>query len=601
MPTEAELYQQFQREKEAKLRAQFEAEKAAKQRSYKKDDIGALDQFGLGVAESALKLGNVLGIVDDKKVQDLSQYNQGSGWSTAGNIAGEIAGTAIPGGLAGKAAIKVLPKALQVAKGAIPSAVRLAGAGAAGGAAGEAMVGRDPVSGAAGGALFGPAMGALGHGADALWTGAKKLTAGARGRATEELKNLFGDRVPMVTEELRNLSPYVEGEVVTAGKAANANIPELKVLEEGARSRPGGARFTAADEANRQARLRAVEQHAVPGRPAQQAGPNEPVAYSPLEQARKAETDPLYAAAKMDEVKVTPSLRETLTGAQVEGARRKGERAYSQAQTNAAVAGRPVPPSTHIPGPRSYPRTTIGELQPVKNEMSARIKQLEGATDAASINERNNLIEARRQLSDQMKRQSKKYAKASDKYAEHMKLQNQADVAEQLVTALRNPVGNETRAAYQSAMENAPRTLKRAGVPRYDRIEEVATPQQMADYRNVGNSVQREANYLGLDAPSGLVPEFLSPYEKIEGALPPIFSQAVTTAKKILNKVGRRSDEQVQQIIADAIYNPQQMDVLLNSMSPSDAGKFISALRKAGGGTTGAITGTSFYSPQTEE
>ena len=74
------------------------------------------------------------------------------------------------------------------------------------------------------------------------WPGVRAhedVFGGTAGAATKRLRTFLGDRADAAVTALRNTRGMVPGEMPTAGRAASANLPELKALEEAAMRSPG--------------------------------------------------------------------------------------------------------------------------------------------------------------------------------------------------------------------------------------------------------------------------------------------------------------------------------------------------------------------------
>jgi hypothetical protein len=523
-------------------------------------------------------------------------------------VVSDITQTLLPGAGAYKGAAALV----GAGPGILRAAGRNIGGGAAAGAASNAALDQDIGEGALYGAALGPVVAGAGNAAKAVYQAGARTFGGAANRAADELRHALGPRTAAAVNALRNLHGNVAGEMPTAGRAASAELPELKILEDAARQKPGAERYLLRDQQNEAARLAAVERHAAPGREGVAAGPGQPVPLSPANEARLQQTRPMYEQADPDRVVVTPELRALLDGAEVSPIAGRGARSFSQDQTNAFVGGRQIPrgpvegvaPTPAIPARKDAlgvtivpevsavpgkPAThSIQDLQSVKDQLTSQINKLTGS-DLASVTRRGQLTEARNQLTQQMSEQSPAYAAANTAYRDLSAPINQAAVAKELVGALRNSKGTEQAGAFLSAMENAPQTIKRAGVPRFQQIQQVATPGQMSDYNAVAASLRREADYAGLQAPEGILPRYMSPLEKIAQRTPGVFSQIATIGRSALKQIGRQSDEQVFKVLNDAMLDPNKMADLLERIPPAQRTQFLDLMRSSG--ANGAITG----------
>lgn len=535
--------------------------------------------------------------------------------SSLGEFAGEMALTAFPAARAAGAISSVprIGKALAD-PGFLRAVARYGLEGAAGGATANAMTGNDVGEGAAAGALFGPVIGGVGRAASGVAGMVQDLTGGAIGRATKDVHNIFDGKVDEAISALKALRGHVPGEMPTAGAAASARLPELKALEEAARTRPNASGLLQRDAQNEAARLKVLQDIQEPGIRGDTIDGKIPM--SRAEQFRADVTRPIYDKASADRVELTPEIRELLLGREAQPAIGRGERSFGQAQTNARVAGNSVPvgelpgatrrnPTRVVRNPETgeevavvnnspfmpdYGSRSVGELQRIKGQLDKEISSLASSQDGASRLKASQLMEARNQLESELRNQSGTYSLAQTIFKNLSAPQNQADVAGVLANALRNPSGAERPAAFLGAMENAPRTLKRADAsPRFERLDQIMSPEQMSGIRGVQRSLQREAEYNNLKAPSGVLPETLSVGQQIENTTPQMLHAWLTALRSGGRMLARQSDKSVQAIVDKAMQNPSDLVKILEDVPPQQRSAIINLLRETQG--TGAVTG----------
>ena len=525
----------------------------------------------VGAGKSVADVGRTFGLLkDDAKEADAALTDDTAGM--IGNVAGEVAMTAVPGGAAYKAATAVprLAKATSLAG----RTARMAAGGAAAGAAGEAVMGRDPLEGAAIGAAAGPV---LEHGltlATRGLKGARNLLGGAETAAAQKVQRTFDDPAAAAAR-LDALQPEVPGERLTTGMAASPEYPEFKVYEQIARRSPQARELLSADEANQAARLALLEPTAARARPGT-ATTNRPVPDSPAEAARRAATAPLYDRAQRSVVTLSPETEAMLMAPEAERMVRSGQLSYAQ-----SVANDPRLPS---PGAWSDPDNgmpavfNISELQAIKKELSDEIARV--APNDRSLAHRLNQV--RQALTREMEAQSPNYREATAKYRVLSQPQNRGEVMQQLINAAESPAGVERATAYLRALREAPGTIKRGtGDTRFQQLEQVMTPGQMKRIQAVERSLRRQAEYDALPVQESIVPKTKSAFEKIEDVLPPVFSQAITTVRRALRVVGQRSDEEVDRIINKAVADPAEFSQLLKLVPPGERMKIINLMTEA--------------------
>lgn len=449
-------------------------------------------------------------------------------------------------------------------------------------------------SGAGVGAAISAALGPAGYVGKKLWGIGRNLASGTQGQVSNYLAEIFGGSPERakVAERLLALKSGVTGERPTSGMASvigGEPIPALKAMEEGARNRPGmSAEFAVRDAANEAARARPFDVIAAIGRrkPAEQGMPINP---SKIESVRKGITSPLYNEAGKDIIPVDSQLLATLGGAEVQPAARRAGTSLDQAIANAVSAGKTPPPGytqpkvtpapegtpywaqNPAPKPTVEPATiSINALQRVRTEIDKDISALSGTTDSAGATKLAQLKVARSQVDGWMRNKSPKYAEAQDTFKDLSVPQNQADVAEVLLKALQSPSGVERAAAFGTAFRNAPQTITKAGVPRFEELGQVFSPTQMKWANAVKESVGNEGKYAALKSPQSILPEVKNSIDSIREASPNWLNVAMTTFHKVMAKAGGRLDSQSQSIIDGLMLEPSKLAVFLNKATPSE-------------------------------
>ena len=517
-------------------------------------------------------------------------------------------------GMKAAQAVTAIPK-IAAASGLSKNIVAGSAAGATGGSLSENPIEGSLYGGALGGVL-GAAFRPLERGADILYDLVSTWKAGERGQVVKWLNQIFPDAKSkqQAIAELNNLSAIVPGEKVTSGLASVSGkqpIPALKSIEERARkSVEQSPTFSAYDIASEEARVNPIESIAFPGRRFfnPETGKVEP---SELEALRSKVTDPLYALADKDKVQISKQLENVISSAQTAPLTSKAEGSFEQMMANKGLTPKPsevqvepakkmVPWSGGIPSNEPFvpqnPIRSIQELQRVKDEFSKKINEISQAIDNPTVTLRNQLIDARNILNNAMKSQSGSYAVANQIFKNYSAPQNRADVAEELLKALRSSSGKERASSFLSAMEEAPRTLKRSGLPMFSDIRQVMTPEQVGMLSNVSKSLSRQEAYKGLQAPN--LPQMKSPSEEVLDVIPSIISRPIAFIKKALSKAGAQTDSAAQKLLNEAATDPKKMAALLSELTPSERLESINWLRQNRigllGGDIGMITSNAF-------
>ena len=556
-------------------------------------------QAVVDVAGGAMEAGGLF-----KNAPRIKDTTTESGWKTLGRALDPVVNTLAGGAGAATAAA---PAVLRLSSPLLRAVAPGAAAGAAGAApAAVADLVENGVGDAAGtvakGAAVGGVMGPVSQGIGAAFS---RMTDTAQQGAARYLRDALGGRADDLVTALRGMRGNVPGERPTAGLVASQGFPEMKLLEEEARRSPVAHLFQARDRANQQVRENVLERMAHPSR--QYGGmPSE------AEQLREQVSRPLFARAMPDMVPVPEGLRGVITGPAVLPAARRANVTFEQQVMNARGAGVPPPamrqpgsmgsgqgmgPSRAIRDPDTgeiigygpagpfmpqQPAQSIADLQKLKFELDKEIGGLANTTDAAGLARRRELLDARQQLVQAMEQGSGMYAVANRIYRNYSAPQNQGQIAEQLLASLRGATGVERPLAFQQAMENAPRTIRRAGLaPRFDRIEDVMTPEQMASINALRRSVQREADYAGVHAPQGVIEKMEPMLLRFEESTPSWFSRAATLIRQSARKIGVRTREDAMRAIDDAMLNPAAMADLVSGLNLAERTRAIQALRAA--------------------
>jgi len=549
----------------------------------------------VGAGKSVADLGRAVGLMDegDKDI-DAALTDDTAGM--IGNIGGEVALTAVPGGMAFKAA--TAPKFLKNASSLRGTVLKNAVGGAAAGATSEAMMNRDVGTGAIYGGVIGPAFGLAGRAGNEVLKEVQRIRGGAAGRATDELHHVFGkgttnDRTAAAVAALRNTQPIVPGERVTAGLAANSQLPEFAVLEAAARRRPKAHLFTQADEATAKARTQVLDDIAAPGE-----RPIDPTTGrfgdSPAMATRRSTTEPLYDSAMRDMVPITPEMEAMMFAPEVRTAVQRGIGEFRQAQMNARSGGRTPPAKPRMRPDGGYDAMPVEQLQHIVKQLDERLRIQPDNYE---------VFDARRQIMAQIRANSNDFATAQDLYKVTSAPQNRADVANTLrktMNSASDPLQQRTE-AFTKALRDAPGTFKKADLKqRFDTPEQVFAanplegnlgPQQLQNIRGVEQSLAREARTTNLPRQEGIVPEYLSPFEKAARDTPHLMTRAVTVLRSVLKSVGRRSDEEVTKVLDRGMVDPKEMEKLISALPSTERNAFINTMRQYSDKVPGAITG----------
>lgn len=495
--------------------------------------------------------------------------SQGAHYDLAANVSAAL----IPGAAAYTGVTKI--PALARATGALMRTGKHIAAGAAAGAAGAAVTNTDMGEGAA----IGGALGPVGAVVSKIPGAVNSVVRGPTREAARSLGQVFKDRLPEAKKAVQNLRPNIPGERVTTGMAASPRLPEFKALEEITRRRPGANILLEMDAASKAAREAALLKYATPGKPGMAPGIGQPVPPSKVAAVRRAKVGPKYEVAEKDRVPFTPNMKKAVLGAEVKPLNLKGAKAFDQARANAAAKGVP------LPGGAAPPKQMISvkQGQAILAQIDDKLANLKNATtrDAANLAETSRLEDARKVLVTGLESGSPRYAAANKQYAKLMVGDRQTKLAGELLDQLRH-------GDYIGSVRNSGDTLRRAGMGRYQQLEQVASPKQMQTVRGIEKSLSNKRAYDALDAGSGVLPEYKSVFDVAAANTPGVFSQTYTIFRSAMKKMGANSDEAVQEVVDAAMSDPAKMAKLLDMVPPANRQKVLEMIRNA---TTGGAVG----------
>lgn len=210
---------------------------------------------------------------------------------------------------------------------------------------------------------------------------------------------------------------------------------------------------------------------------------------------------------------------------------------------------------------------TVGNLQSVKMALDDLVKNPERFGIGAS--EVNAIQRTRGEFVNWLSKESPKWERARQVYANQSRPINEMQVGQELENALAKPVGEGERASvFAGAMRDAPRTLKRAtGQPRFQELEEVLKPENLASVKGVLADLARKAEFERL-APLGRAKaaEAAQPF-----GLPATgpLQQSYMIFKTVLGRVSKGINEKTLDTMADALQVPSETLKLLQK-APSE-------------------------------
>lgn len=196
--------------------------------------------------------------------------------------------------------------------------------------------------------------------------------------------------------------------------------------------------------------------------------------------------------------------------------------------------------------------------------------------------------------------QSKGYTAARQGYAEMSQPINQMSVARVLAGRLR-PAGQEfgaetipqNRDAFLRAMQDAPGVIKSAsGRNLYSKLEDVMSPEQMLTIKDIARNLgaESESTALGGAGLQKIAKEFSAAGREFKGL--PVLARTAMIANAILGRLQGRANEKVLLELSKRFQNPDEIQRLLQEMTPSARRQIMDEVSKHAKriGFAGAVT-----------
>jgi hypothetical protein len=389
-------------------------------------------------------------------------------------------------------------------------------------------------------------------------------------------------RGPQIVEALR--SP--QAEIVPGSRplpsqivAPTGSAEFTAFARSGERVLPSEAAARAAEQAR--ARLSAMRE--VSGAPAQEARarlaaapdvtptgvmPARGGALEAAQEARAAQTGPMFTRAERDVLPADETFQNLLTRPSMQQAVQRAARIAAEENRpfslrppeGAAPSGMVDAQGRPIPTPEAPPPSySVQDLQYVKRGLDDLLSDTASGLGKA---ERNAIASTRRDLLSWIDSQSPAYRAAREAFQEASGPIDQMRVARVLENRLTQPVtGEATRGAmFASGIQEAPTTLRRAtGEARFSQLSEVLTPDQMRIVDNIRRDIAREeqANKLARQARTG-VPNIEAVVTEATGAPRLNFLNRVATiANTIMSKLEGKINQELAIKIATDLMDPQ--------------------------------------------
>ena len=323
--------------------------------------------------------------------------------------------------------------------------------------------------------------------------------------------------------------------------------------------------------------------------------------------ARRAASKPLYEAADKAVVPLDAELGDLIS--------RMPEGTLAAAANIAKMEGRPFIMGKTTPSRMVETGVLDAAGKPVMREVPGQNAQITGESlhfikralsDIAygaptSQVGRDTQTAARSLLNDYTKVFEKKvpeYGQARQIFSDLSAPVNQAQVLKEMVSVLEKPGGGERIGPFLNVLGRGEQAmLKRAGGrggARFESLNEVLTPEQLAKVREVAKQLETEAAIgvqisQGQQRASDLIKDELANHR-----IPNPLNNLVSIANRLLETLGAKVGDKTVQKLADAALSAKSFDELLATLPANERGKVLKAISdpstwaKVGGATTRA-------------
>lgn len=153
-----------------------------------------------------------------------------------------------------------------------------------------------------------------------------------------------------------------------------------------------------------------------------------------------------------------------------------------------------------------------------------------------------------------------------NKYSEYSTKINRMEIGDFLSKKLQTPLDKERAGVFANAVENAAGTIKRStGIPRYQKLEQVMTTQEVGTINNVLADLSRKTKADEIASKVGALEPGTT---DVAAAVPPWIDRGITVLKEGLRYLQRGNQKEFNNRMAELMLNPSQMAQLLTEGVP---------------------------------
>jgi len=424
--------------------------------------------------------------------------------------------------------------------------------------------------------------------------GVRALSTVGRGAKTNVLMEAAEGRAPEIINALRQAQQKVPGAAPTAGEVVAeigmtpGTVPLTKyaALQESA-SKVLPSEYLAREQAQEAARLRYLR--GIGG-----ADPASQAALNLAKNLRSNEAKMLYGVAGSKVV----TEDATLAALKKRPSMRK---AFDLAEKLAAEEGvtfGSIAPTSAVAGPGVGRGYLVADMHYVKQALDDMIS--DPATAGIAKTEAGLIGKTRNEFLTWLENKAPEYKTARESFAARSKPITRMEIGQFLEKKLVSAEGKERPAAFAGAVREAPGTIKKAtGQPRFEKLSEVLTPNQVKIVEDIQADLNRQlaltkqAEAARQTGPSATK----AGSELLEAAFggvaaPNVLNAVVTAVNAMLRRVGAKLDRKVAMEIATEMLDPQQAALALEQAQrrAQRVGMVERGIRATGGAAGRLIT-----------
>ena len=214
----------------------------------------------------------------------------------------------------------------------------------------------------------------------------------------------------------------------------------------------------------------------------------------------------------------------------------------------------------------------------IQNIKTGLDRQLMKTGDDALTNKQRGQVQAiKSKLTDWLAQRNRAYEVARAEFARQSVPINRMQVGQELRDALVEASLKERPGPFQTAMRNAPRTIKRAtGFSRYDDLGKVLSPEQMRAVGGIADDITTLQTFKNLSSEmKGVLSQLPS---EVEFQAPKVLSRPIVIANHALARIAANTQPKYQKLLAETLKDPKKLEAALQEPMTSPRRQFANDL-----------------------